>query len=56
MVASTGLSLDASADEPLYKQIFEQVVARIRSNAFPAGYRLTPTRDGVQVVEFKPAA
>ncbi len=45
MVASTGLSLDPSADEPLYKQIFEQVVARIRSNAFPAGYRLTPTRD-----------
>jgi 2-aminoadipate transaminase len=45
MVASTGLALDPSANEPLYKQIFEQIAARIRSNAFPAGFRLAPTRD-----------
>ncbi|APR80213.1 Transcriptional regulator, GntR family domain / Aspartate aminotransferase [Minicystis rosea] len=30
--------------EPLYKQIFDQVVTRVRSRAFPPGYRLPPTR------------
>jgi DNA-binding transcriptional MocR family regulator len=45
MVRSTGLALDASADDPLYKQIFDQIVDRIRSRAFPPGFRLPPTRD-----------
>lgn len=41
---NTGLSLDPSSADPLYKQIFDQVVARIKSRAFPAGHRLPPTR------------
>src|SRR5262245_710948 len=41
---STGITIDAAAGEPLYKQIFDQVVARIRTRAFPEGYRLPPTR------------
>jgi DNA-binding transcriptional MocR family regulator len=45
MVRSTGLTLEASSGEPLYKQIFDQIVDRIRSRAFPAGFRLPPTRD-----------
>lgn len=41
---STGITLDAGGGEPLYKQIFDQVVTRIRSRAFPEGFRLPPTR------------
>jgi GntR family transcriptional regulator/MocR family aminotransferase len=41
---TTGITLDATSAEPLYKQIFDQLVARIRSRAFPAGHRLPPTR------------
>ena len=44
MVRSTGITLDAGSAEPLYKQIFDQIVARIQSRAFPAGHRLPPTR------------
>jgi len=31
-------------DEPIYQQIFDQIADRIRSGAFPDGYRLPPTR------------
>jgi DNA-binding transcriptional MocR family regulator len=41
---TTGITLDATSSEPLYKQIFDQVVARIRSRTFPPGHRLPPTR------------
>jgi GntR family transcriptional regulator / MocR family aminotransferase len=41
---ATGLSLDTASAEPLYKQLFDQIVARIRSRAFPTGLRLPPTR------------
>jgi GntR family transcriptional regulator/MocR family aminotransferase len=41
---TTGITVDPSSAEPLYKQIFDQVVARIRSRAFPPGHRLPPTR------------
>jgi len=41
---SIGLSLDARKDEPLYRQIFDQVVARIQTRAFPPGFKLPPTR------------
>src|SRR5215831_7565209 len=44
MVQSLGLGLDPRSGEPMYRQIFDQVVARIRSGAFPAGFRLPPTR------------
>ncbi|MBX3269569.1 MAG: PLP-dependent aminotransferase family protein [Sandaracinaceae bacterium] len=29
---------------PMYQQIFDQIASRIRSGAFPEGYRLPPTR------------
>src|SRR5687767_11214833 len=41
----TGLHLSPERDEPLYRQLFDQVVERIRNGAFPAGFRLPPTRD-----------
>jgi GntR family transcriptional regulator/MocR family aminotransferase len=44
MVQSLGLGLDPRSGEPRYQQIFDQVAARIRSGAFPAGFRLPPTR------------
>jgi len=44
MERSTGISLSKTNREPLYKQLFDQIVARILSRAFPAGFRLPPTR------------
>jgi 2-aminoadipate transaminase len=44
MVQSLGLALEARAGAPMYQQLFDQVAARIRSGAFPAGFRLPPTR------------
>ncbi len=41
---STGLVVQSSSGDPLYKQIFDQVVGRIQTRAFPSGYRLPPTR------------
>lgn len=45
MSQSIGLVVDARKDEPLYRQIFDQVVARIEAQAFPPGFRLPPTRE-----------
>jgi len=39
-----GLTVDARKDEPIYRQIFEQVVLRIETRAFPPGFRLPPSR------------
>jgi DNA-binding transcriptional MocR family regulator len=39
-----GIRLDPSLGEPLYRQLFDGVVARIQSGTFPAGFRLPPTR------------
>lgn len=39
-----GWALDPVKAEPLYRQIFDEVVARIRTGAFPTGFRLPPTR------------
>src|SRR5438045_6939710 len=44
MERSTGISLSKTSCEPLYKQLFDQIVSRILSRAFPPGYRLPPTR------------
>src|SRR5215510_12862253 len=44
MGRSTGITLDKANGEPLYRQVFDQVVDRVRSGAFPPGYRLPPTR------------
>src|SRR3982750_471977 len=40
----TAIVLDSRAEAPLYRQIFDQIVLRIRSGAFPIGFRLPPTR------------
>jgi DNA-binding transcriptional MocR family regulator len=48
--SSLGLVLRPSSEEPLYRQVFDQVVERIRSGAFPAGYRLPPTRELARVL------
>jgi DNA-binding transcriptional MocR family regulator len=44
MGQSTGIVLDSKLETPLYRQIFDQVVLRIRGGAFPVGFRLPPTR------------
>ena len=41
---SLGLVLDPTSERPLYQQLFDGVAERIASGAFPAGYRLPPTR------------
>lgn len=41
---SLGLVLDSKSEKPLYQQLFDGVAERIASGAFPAGYRLPPTR------------
>lgn len=40
-----GIKLDQSLEEPLYRQLFDQIVARIQSGTFPPRYRLPPTRE-----------
>lgn len=44
MGQSVGLQVDPGRDEPIYRQIFDQVVRRIQSRAFPPGYKLPPSR------------
>ena len=44
MFRSAGIALDPARPEPLYRQIFDQVVDRIQSGAFPPGFRLPPSR------------
>jgi len=41
---SIGIELDPHRTEPLHRQIFDQVVERIETRAFPPGFRLPPTR------------
>jgi DNA-binding transcriptional MocR family regulator len=40
-----GIKLDIRRKEPLHRQIFDQVVARIETRAFPAGFKLPPSRE-----------
>lgn len=46
MVRATRLPirLDTQRDQPLFRQIFDQIAARIQTGAFPPDYRLPPTR------------
>lgn len=44
MSAQTGIELDQLAPEPLFVQLFEQLLERIESGSFPVGYRLPSTR------------
>lgn len=41
---SLGIRLDAASETPLYQQLFDQIVERARTGAFPGGFRLPPTR------------
>lgn len=41
---SIGLEIDPRKDEPIHRQLFDQIVARIQTRAFPPGYKLPPTR------------
>jgi DNA-binding transcriptional MocR family regulator len=40
----TGIKLDPALEAPLYQQVFDQLADRIRTGAFPPGFRLPPTR------------
>jgi len=44
MTPQLGITLDPQAAAPLFRQLADQIVARIESGAFPEGYRLPPTR------------
>ncbi|MDQ3034653.1 MAG: PLP-dependent aminotransferase family protein [Myxococcota bacterium] len=44
MQRTLGLVLDPAEDVPLYQQLFDRIAERIRSGAFPAGFRLPPSR------------
>lgn len=44
MAHAVGLKVDPKSGEPLYRQIFDQVVSRIEARAFPPGYKLPPAR------------
>ena len=39
-----GIALHPDSDAPLYRQLFDQIAARIRNATFPPGFRLPPTR------------
>jgi 2-aminoadipate transaminase len=39
-----GLTVDPKRDEPIYRQIFDQIVQRIETRAFPSGFKLPPSR------------
>jgi 2-aminoadipate transaminase len=36
--------VDGRKDEPIYRQIFDQIVQRIETRAFPRGFKLPPSR------------
>ncbi|MEZ4444293.1 MAG: PLP-dependent aminotransferase family protein [Polyangiaceae bacterium] len=44
MNADLGLALEPSHEAPLYQQLFDQIVERIRSGGWPPGFKLPPTR------------
>jgi 2-aminoadipate transaminase len=41
---SIGIRIDPQRKQPLHRQIFDEVVARIEAKAFPPGFRLPPSR------------
>lgn len=44
MGQSIGIRVDPQRKQPLHRQIFDEVVARIEAKAFPPGFRLPPSR------------
>ncbi len=45
MSQRTGIQIDPRRDEPLYKQIYDELVSRIRAGEYPTGHRLPPSRN-----------
>lgn len=43
-VQSLGIRLSVSSRLPMYRQLFDAVVARVHDGTFPPGFRLPPTR------------
>ena len=43
-MGQVGIRLDPHRKQPLHRQIFDEVVMRIESRAFPPGFKLPPTR------------
>jgi len=43
-VQTLGLHIDARDERPIYRQIADQIIDRIRAGTLPPGYRLPPTR------------
>lgn len=41
---SVGFTVDPRKEDPIHRQIFDQIVSRIQTRAFPPGYKLPPTR------------
>lgn len=41
----SGIQIDPGRAEPLYKQIYSEIVSRIRTGVYPVGHRLPPTRE-----------
>lgn len=50
MSATLGILLDEHSDAPLYQQIFDQVVERVRLGALAPGTRMPPTRTLAQAL------
>ena len=44
MDQSIGIRLDSRRKQPLHRQLFDEVVTRIQTRTFPAGYKLPATR------------
>lgn len=44
MTHATGISFQPRSKDPRFRQIFDQIVGRIRDRTFPPGHRLPPTR------------
>ena len=44
MFRESGISLEPGVGQPLYRQIFDQVAARVSSGVLTPGFRLPPTR------------
>jgi DNA-binding transcriptional MocR family regulator len=41
---NVGLDINPRLQEPIYQQIFDEIVRRIQTRAFPPGYKLPPSR------------
>ncbi len=45
MEQPTGIQIDPQRGAPIYRQIYDEIVTRIRRGTYPSGHRLPPTRE-----------